>query len=128
MDEIIQKIEKLYGEDKMVKYLLSKEDYTKLYSYLYNDYEKCKSIPNEIVIKYLKKKDCVGNLELHMEIDKLYEIAKTNKEKVDLFLEYENLFKENFNEWLKYVNFKAYIFKIILNFSQDFINFEAFVI
>ncbi len=95
--KLLEKFSKLYPNDQIITILLKREDYNNLYLYLFNQYEKIKSIPNEIILHYLRKKDFECNLDFKLDVDKLYNLAKENKEKIDLFLEYEKFFNDSEN-------------------------------
>lgn len=92
--ELKEKIEKTYKQDRVVLSLIKRNDITQLYSHLYNDYMKSQSIPNDVVLKYLCKKDFSSNLELRNDITNLYNMAKLNKQKCQVFLEFEEFYKE----------------------------------
>ena len=92
--ELKEKIEKINKQDRVVLSLLKQDCIAQLYSHLYNDYMKSQSIPNDIVLKYLCKKDFASNMELKNDITNLYNLAKLNKQKCQIFLEFEEFYKE----------------------------------
>ena len=95
--DLKQRIEKLYINDKRILSCLKNDDINNLYLLLYEDFNKIQSIPNSTVLHYIRRKDVRSNLELKMDLEELYKIAKTNQEKISVFLEYEDFFKDDEN-------------------------------
>ena len=95
--DLKQRIEKLYINHKRILSCLKNDDINNLYLLLYEDFNKIQSIPNSTVLHYIRRKDVGSNLELKMDLEELYKIAKTNQEKISVFLEYEDFFKDDEN-------------------------------
>ncbi len=95
--ELKRKIEKYYSDNPKIMSYLNKEDVNNLYLCLFDDYSNIQAIPNSTVLYYLRRKDLGSNLDIHNDLDTLYKIAQDNKEKISIFIEFENFFKDDEN-------------------------------